>query len=286
MPRFAALIVLFLLAPILAHAQVTFSPTPGTGYLPLDGATVSGSINVRMADCPPGIWKFTIDGMAQPDETVCPIDMGGDNALYDTRQLSNGSHTITAGAPTSTTTVWSAKFAVANSGGTGSGTWSWAPPTKNTDGSVLTDLAGYRLIFGTSSGNLAQSVSIQNAGATSYTLTGLAPATWYGAVIAVNSAGVSSDASNIASATVSGAIIPPPPPPLLTSGTYSYCVTGTANVPTMTAIGYLSANLSCGPAVRQIGSVKFCQIDKSQTDIVGWCPVDKTLAAGIWARAQ
>lgn len=76
-----------------------------------------------------------------------------------------------------------------------------------------------------------------------------------------------------------------PPSVLVTTGTYSYCATGTASAPTMTAIGYAAAGLSCGPATRQIGALKFCQITKAQTDIVGWCSADKSLATGIWARA-
>lgn len=32
----------------------------------------------------------------------------------------------------------------------GSATLSWTPPTKNTDGSRLTDLAGYKIYYGTS----------------------------------------------------------------------------------------------------------------------------------------
>ncbi len=35
----------------------------------------------------------------------------------------------------------------------GTATLSWTPPTQNTDGSPLTDLAGYRVYWGTSSGN-------------------------------------------------------------------------------------------------------------------------------------
>ena len=39
--------------------------------------------------------------------------------------------------------------------GTGSTTISWTPPTSITDNSPLTNLAGYRIYYGTSSGNLA-----------------------------------------------------------------------------------------------------------------------------------
>lgn len=44
--------------------------------------------------------------------------------------------------------------------GTGMATLSWAAPTTNTDGTPLTDLAGYTIEYGTSSGALDQSVTI------------------------------------------------------------------------------------------------------------------------------
>lgn len=56
-------------------------------------------------------------------------------------------------------------------GGTGSVTLSWNPPTTNTDGTLLTDLAGFRIYYGTSSGNYTSSIDVGNA--TSYTVTNL-----------------------------------------------------------------------------------------------------------------
>ncbi len=76
----------------------------------------------------------------------------------------------------------------------------WTAPTQNTDGSALTDLAGYTIYYGTSSGNLNNSVSVNSAAKTSYTVSGLAVgATYYFAISAVNSSGVASDLSSVAS---------------------------------------------------------------------------------------
>jgi hypothetical protein len=73
---------------------------------------------------------------------------------------------------------------------TGSVTLSWLPPTENTDGSVLTDLAGYRIYFGLTPGSLDQSVQIKNAGISAYVIDGLPPGTWYFAMTAYNASGV------------------------------------------------------------------------------------------------
>ena len=80
----------------------------------------------------------------------------------------------------------------------GSVTLSWTPPTQNTDGSPLTNLAGYRVYWGTTQGTYPNSETI-NVGLSSYVVDQLAPATYYFAVTAVNSAGAESAYSNVAS---------------------------------------------------------------------------------------
>jgi hypothetical protein len=85
---------------------------------------------------------------------------------------------------------------------TGSATVSWTPPTTNTDGSTLTNLAGYRVAYGRAADDLGQSVEITNAGLTTYTVGNLTSGQWFFAVYAVNSAGLASDLSNVATKTI------------------------------------------------------------------------------------
>lgn len=79
----------------------------------------------------------------------------------------------------------------------GSATLTWDPPTQNTDGSLLTNLVGYKIHWGTTQGNYTNSVLVENPGLSSYVVDQLTPATWYFAVTAVNSAGLESDYSNV-----------------------------------------------------------------------------------------
>ena len=79
----------------------------------------------------------------------------------------------------------------------GSATLSWMPPTQNTSGGVLTNLAGYHIYYGTTP-ELGQSVTLANAGLTRYVLTGLTRATWYFAMTAYDSAGRESDRTAVA----------------------------------------------------------------------------------------
>ncbi len=86
-------------------------------------------------------------------------------------------------------------IAVTSTATTGSVTLSWTAPTKNTDGSSLTNLAGYRVHYGTAPGSYTQSVQLPGKTLTSVVIEDLAPARWYFAVKAYNSAGVESNFS-------------------------------------------------------------------------------------------
>ncbi len=74
----------------------------------------------------------------------------------------------------------------------GSATLSWTPPTTNSDGSPLTNLAGYKIYWGPSSGNYPNSVSVMNPGLTSYVVGSLVPGTYFFVATAVNSLGAES----------------------------------------------------------------------------------------------
>lgn len=86
--------------------------------------------------------------------------------------------------------------------GSGSATLSWTPPTQNTDGTVLTDLNGYRILYGRSETDLSQTISLQNPSLSTYVVENLTSGAWYFTVIAVNGSGVSSEFSNVASKTI------------------------------------------------------------------------------------
>ena len=84
----------------------------------------------------------------------------------------------------------------------GSATLSWTPPTTNTDGTSLTNLAGYRVVYGRSASSLDQTLQIANAGVSTYTITGLTSGTWHFAVKAYTASGGESAVSNGGSKTI------------------------------------------------------------------------------------
>lgn len=84
----------------------------------------------------------------------------------------------------------------------GSAQLSWTPPAVNTDGSALTDLAGYRIYWGASSGSYTQSATLDNPGLTTYVVENLTAGNWYFVSTAMNAAGAESNYSNEAQKTV------------------------------------------------------------------------------------
>lgn len=84
---------------------------------------------------------------------------------------------------------------------TGRVTISWDAPTQNSDGTPLTNLSGYEIVYGQSATNLNQSVSVDDATATTYTISNLASGTWYFGVKATTTSS-ESDLSALASKTI------------------------------------------------------------------------------------
>jgi hypothetical protein len=74
----------------------------------------------------------------------------------------------------------------------GSADLTWTAPTRNEDGTALTNLAGYKVRYGTSPGALSQSVTVANPAATGTSIGGLAAGTWYFTVASYTNTGAES----------------------------------------------------------------------------------------------
>ena len=99
----------------------------------------------------------------------------------------------------------STNFTLTCSWGTGTARVSWVAPTTNTDGSALTNPAGYRVYYGTSNTSFPQSITVNDIAARSATVSSLVPGTWYFKVRTLNTSQTESADSNIASKAVTGA---------------------------------------------------------------------------------
>lgn len=77
----------------------------------------------------------------------------------------------------------------------------WTPPTENTDGSPLLNLAGHRVHWGVAADQLSNTAQISDPSVNTYTIENLPPGTWYFGVTAYTTQGAESTLSNIVSKT-------------------------------------------------------------------------------------
>ena len=109
---------------------------------------------------------------------------------------------VSDGAASATLPQFNIAVAAAAAPAQGSATLSWAKPTQNTDGSPLTNLAGYVVRYGTSAAALNSQISIGSPNSTDVEISNLAKGNWYFEVAAINSANVESQFSTLASKTI------------------------------------------------------------------------------------
>jgi hypothetical protein len=82
---------------------------------------------------------------------------------------------------------------IACSASNGTATLTWAPPTRNTDGSPLHDLAGYTIYFGQSPRMMDHVIELRDPGISSYVVKGLEPGDYYFSIVAYTAAGSRSE---------------------------------------------------------------------------------------------
>jgi hypothetical protein len=179
-------------------------PSGGSNHAPTISGTAPGAVNASSAynflptsaDADGDVLAFSIAN--KPEWATFNTSTGrlsGTPAAADVGTYSNISISVSDGHESTALSPFAiAVTAISN----GRATLSWTAPTENTDGSALANLSGYRIRYGTSAGALTQTIVINNASVTTYVVEDLAPATWYFAVTAVNSAGSESAYSNVA----------------------------------------------------------------------------------------
>lgn len=84
----------------------------------------------------------------------------------------------------------------------------WTAPTVNVDGTVLTDLAGFKIYCGSTTGNYTLVQDISNPLQTSHPLSILADGDWYCAMTAYDTALQEGPYSNEINFTLTGGIAP------------------------------------------------------------------------------
>jgi hypothetical protein len=183
-----------------------FSITVGTGSGTTNRApTISGTPVTTAKIASPYAWKPTATD-ADGDALTFSVTGKPAWASFDT---SNGTLYGTPGAAHAGTypnivikasdgkaTSSLPAFAITVSAtATKSVTLTWTKPTTNVDGSALTDLSGYIVSYGSTSGAYSTSLPLTGASTTSVTVEGLGTGTWYFAIKSKSATGVESEYS-------------------------------------------------------------------------------------------
>lgn len=167
-----------LLTVVGLASSVAFAQTAGTITFAVEVTTAaSGTVT------PKATWSTT------PAATSCSAAGG-----WTGTKVAAGSETL---APVSQSAV----YRLDCSWGDSKATVSWTPPTTNTAGATLTDLAGFRTWYGTDPANLTTAQAVASPSATSMTISPLAAGKWYFAVEAFTASGAESLLSTVVSKT-------------------------------------------------------------------------------------
>jgi Putative Ig domain len=219
LPRLAILLAVTLLAagcnndssPVstanaaTSTAQSTSSTTPASVRLsgtPAASVTVGSAYTFQPTVSAGGALKFSVQGQpawmafnsatgaltgtptASQEGSTTPITITGSNG---SSSASIGPFIVQVKAPAATS---------------GSATLYWVPPTQNTNGTPITNLAGYHIYYGTSANALTTTITVEGSSSTTYTITNLSAGTYYFSVVAYNTEGADSQNSNLESKTI------------------------------------------------------------------------------------
>ena len=107
-----------------------------------------------------------------------------------------------AGVSTGTATASSSGNGEGVAGGNGTATLTWTPVTQNTDGTLLLDLAGYKVFYGPSATVMNIVTELPDPSLTSYEVANLSSGTWYFTVAAYTTSGTQGAISNVGTKTI------------------------------------------------------------------------------------
>jgi hypothetical protein len=192
------------LSATLPAFSITVDPAAGDAAPTISGTPASSvtagspySFTPGAADSDGDTLAFSISG--KPSWAVFSTATGALTGTPTTAQVGTYSNIVISVSDGKTSKSLPAfSISVAAASAAGSASLSWTAPTQNTDGSAVTNLAGYRIYHGTTANALNDVVEV-GAGVTSYTYGQLASGTHYFALAAYTTNGTVSEKSSIGS---------------------------------------------------------------------------------------
>jgi hypothetical protein len=221
-----------------------------------------------------------------PGATACTAGGAGSVAAWSGSVPTSGTRNLTGIAADMTLTLTCA--------GPGKAVLRWTPPTTNTDGTTLSNLAGYTALYGVSPTALVSTVLINNPAATTFTIVSLAAGNWSFSLRARSSSGAESANANVVSLAVVGTAyagsvaidvtqVPSPPTGLTVTEPTAFEIrpnsTGTL---TASRIGLIAVGTRCYSDERKVSTTTYNGVPIELVDMVNW-PVSANLREA-WAK--
>ncbi len=181
---------------VAAAPQLTISGTPATSvnvgsaysFTPVVDNPAGGTLTFSIQNKPS--WATFNTGSGQLTGTPAAANAGTTSNVVIS--VSNGTQSASLAAFNLTV----------NQSSNGTASLDWTAVTQNTNGTALTNLAGYYVYYGTSQSNMNQTVQIANSTVTTYLVQNLSSGTWYFGVAAYTTTGVVGQVSNVGSKTI------------------------------------------------------------------------------------
>jgi hypothetical protein len=254
--RKLVVVLLFIASTGAVHAQ-----TAGVVSLRANQTTATGSLTPVLT------WS------TNPVARSCRASGGwsGDKAASGTQTLPS----INANTNFTLTCSWSGGTALVR----------WTAPTQNTNGSTLTNLGSFRILYGTSASSLTQSHTVSDVSARQATIQSLAPGTWYFAVRARTTSNLESTDSTVATKNVTGAtaastvaitITPTTTPPPTTPPPTTPPPTGRRLLVSAPDVGDIVGSGSSATLGRKVGTIAVRTPCDSTLRVSGWYRVPRS----------
>jgi hypothetical protein len=142
-------------------------------------------------------WVNVSYGAGQPTPVTCQAPPPPRQVACPSGTTGTWSQTASVGAAPSCTLMWlpaSPSTGACTPSPSSEVTLNWTAPTEYTNGARLTDIRGYKILYGTRSAELNQTIETRNV--TSHRIERLAPGTYYFEVRAIAANGNESASSN------------------------------------------------------------------------------------------
>jgi Calx-beta domain len=162
------------------------------------GTSTSGSASGSSSG---GTTTASTGGSSGGTTTASTGGSSGGTTTASTGSSSGGTSASTSGSSSGTTTSASGSSS-GSTIGTSTATLSWSPPTENSNGTALTNLVGYNIYYGTSTGAMINKIALNTVGVTNYVIQNMNSGTWYFAMTAVNGDGTESVTSSAVQVTL------------------------------------------------------------------------------------